>query len=165
MAESRRRTRSRKAQPEGQAQPEPVDDGIDQTSDRISDATTVYPPATAIEVFEESQPPSSEDAVGVNADTDVTTIHVEESETGGFKVRESSDAINELFQCQEFVEQLAAAMITDGKAADRLLCAFSDKLQDRIKDDPEFKRKLLTCATSNPGFRGKVVKALAKAMR
>ena len=164
MAESRRRKRTRNAQPEGQSQPELADGEFDSTSAQIADATTGLPAAEK-DAIEESRSPEPEDAVGVNVDIDINTIPVKKSETGGSSVQESSNGIDDLFQPREFVEQVAAAMFTDSKGADRLLSALSERLRVRIEDDPEFKRKLLTCAIANPEFRGKVIKALAKAMR
>ena len=169
MAETRRRARSRKAQLEVQAQPEPAGDEVEPTSGQVSDANSVDPPAAEIDVFERSQAPAPEDLVGVHADVEVTYTSAgknwEENGAGGTSVEESPGTVAGLFQRQEFVEQLVAAMFTDGKAADSLLGRLSDRLQDHIEDDPEFKRKLLASAFATPGFRDKVVKALAKALR
>ena len=169
MAETQRRTRSRKAQSEVQAQPEPAGDEGEPTSAQVSDANTVDPATAEIEVFEESQAPAPEDRVGVPADIEVTYVSAgkngKENGAGGSSVEESPGTVAGLFQRQEFMEQLVAAMFADGKAADSLLGRLSDKLQDHIEDDPEFKRKLLASAFAAPGFRDKVVKALAKALR
>ena len=169
MAETRRRARSRKAQLEVQAQPEPAGDEVEPTSAQVSDANSVEPPAAEIDVFEGSQAPAPEDVVGVQADIDPTHIsggtNRGKNGAGGSSVEESPGTVAGLFQRQEFVEQLVAAMFTDGKAADSLLGRLSDKLQDHIEDDPEFKRKLLASAFATPGFRDKVVKAWAKALR
>ena len=165
MAETRRRTRSRKAQPEVQAQAEPAVDEVEPTSAHVSEASTVDTPNTGIDVSEGYQAPAPEDVVGVDADIDVTHISAEKNGTGSSPVEESPGTVAGLFQRKEFVEQVAAAILTDAKAADQLLGGLSDKLQDRIEDDPEFKRKLLASAFAAPGFRAKVVKALAKAMR
>ena len=169
MAETRRRARSRKAQLEVQAQPEPAGDEVEPTSAQVSDANTVEPPAAEIDVFEGSQAPAPEDVVGVHADIDPPYISggINRGKNGawGSSVEESPGTVAGLFQRREFVEQLVAAMFTDGKAADSLLGRLSDKLQDHIEDDPEFKRKLLASAFATPGFRDKVVKAWAKALR
>ena len=169
MAETQRRARSRKAQSEVQAQTEPAGDEGEPTSAQVSDANTVEPPAAEIDAFEGSQAPAPEDVADVHSDIDVTYTSAgknwEENGAGGPSVEESPRTVAGLFQRQEFVEQLVAAMFTDGKAADTLLGRLSDKLQDRIEDDPEFKRKLLASAFAAPGFRDKVVKALAKALR
>ena len=173
MAETPRRARSRKTQPEVQAQPEPADDEVEPTSAEVSDANTVETYGAEIDVFEGSHAPAPEDGAGVHSDIDVTYISSEKSGgengeangAGGSSDQESPGTVAGLFQRQEFVEQLVAAMFTDGKAADTLLGRLSDKRQDRIEDDPEFKRKLLASAFAAPGFRDKVVKALAKALR
>ena len=70
-----------------------------------------------------------------------------------------------VFSGQGVVEELVAARFADGKAADSHLEQLSDELEDRIEDDPEFKSRLLASAFATPGFRDKVVKALAKALR
>ena len=169
MAETRRRARSRKAHPEVEAQPEPAGDEVESTSAQVSDANTVEPPAAEIDVFEESQAPASENVEGVHADADVTYTSAgknwEENGAGGPPVDESPGTVAGLFQRQEFMEELVAAMFTDGQAADNLVRRLSEKLQDRIEDDAEFKGKLLASAFAAPGFRDKVVKALVKAMR
>ena len=165
MAESQRRTRSRKAQAEVQAEPEPAVDAADPTFAQVSDANTVDPPTAEIDVFEGSQAPAPKDVVGVHSGIDVGYISGVENGAVGSTVEKSPGAVAGLFQRREFVEQLVAAIFTDSAAADSLLGGLSDKLQDQIEDDPEFKHKLLTSAMANPRFRGKVVKALAKAMR
>ena len=165
MAETSRRARSRKEQPDVQAQPEPAVGEVEPASAQVSDANTVDPPTAEIEVFEESQPPVQEDVVGVDADIEVTEASVGTNGAGGSSIEESPGTVAGLFQRQEFVEQLAAAMFADGKAADKLLERLADKLEDHIEDDPEFKSRLLASAFATPGFRDKVVKALAKALR
>ena len=110
-----------------------------------------------------AQVSAPEDEVGVN-DIDHTTDPVEEGEAEDSSVQETSDPVADLIQRREFVEQVAAAMVTNGNAADSLLGDLSDKLQDHIEDDPDFRRNLITRAMASPSFCGKVVKALAKAM-
>ena len=163
MTESRRRTRSRKVQSKDQAQPELADDEVVRSSAQVSDETA-DPPAAEVEVSDQSQPPAPKDEVGVN-DIDHTTNSVEKSEAEDSSVQESSDPVADLIQRREFVEQVAAAMVTNGNAADSLLGELSDKLQDHIEDDPEFRRNLITRAMGSPSFRDKVVKALAKAIK
>ena len=173
MAETRTRARSRKARPEVQAQSEPAVDEVEPTSAQGSDANTVEPPAAEIEVVEGSHAPTPEDVAGVHEDVEfIYSSSGKNGEENGAKngvgdssVEESPGTVAGLFQRQEFVEQLVAAMFTDGKAADRLLGQLADKLEDRIEDDPEFKSRLLASAFATPGFRDKVVKALAKALR
>ena len=162
MTESRRRTRSSKVKSEDQAQPQLADDEVVLLPAQVSDATA--DPLTADEdVSDQSQPPAPEDEVGVN-DIDHTTNSVEKGEAEDSSVQKSSDPVADLIQRREFVEQVAAAMVTNGNAADSLLGELSDKLQDHIEDDPEFRRDLITRAMASPSFRNKVVKALAKAM-
>ncbi len=173
MAETRRRARSRKAQTEVQAQSEPAGDEVAPTSAQVSEANTVEPPAAEIDVFEVPHAPAPEDGIGIHADIDFSYISAEqngkqnreENWAGDSSIEESPGTVAGLFQRPEFVEQLVAAMFADAKAADSLLGRLSDKLQDRIEDDPEFKRKLLASAFATPGFRDKVVKALAKVLR
>ena len=163
MTESRRRTRSRNLQSKDQAQPELADDEVVRSSAQVSDETA-DPPAAEVEVSDQSQPPASEDEPGVNVEIDLTTNPVEKGTAGDSSVQASSDPVADLIQRREFVEQVAAAMVTNGNAADSLLGELSDKLQDHIEDDPEFRRNLITRAMASPSFRDKVVKALAKAM-
>ena len=163
MTESRSRTRSRKVPSEDQAQSELADKEVVPSSAQVSDAIA-DPPTAEEDVSDQSQPPAPEDEAGVNVDIEITTNPVEKGEAGDSSVQESSDPVADLFQKREFVEQVAAAMVTNGKAADSLLGELSDKLQDHIEDDPEFRRNLITRAMASPAFRDKVVKALAKAM-
>ena len=173
MAESRTRARSRKARPEVQAQPQPAGDEVEPTSAQVSDANTVEPPAAEIEGFEGSNAPAPEDVAGGNADVEFIYSSSEKNGkengakngVGDSSVEEGPGTVAGLFQRQEFVEELVAAMFADGKAADNLLEQLSDELEDRIEDDPEFKSRLLASAFATPGFRDKVVKALAKALR
>ncbi len=162
MTESRRRTRSRKVQSEDQAQPQLADDEVVLSSAQVSDATA-EPPTAEEDFSDQSQPPAPEDEVGVN-DIDHTTNSVEKGEAEDSSVQESSDPVADLIQRGEFAEQVAAAMVTNGEAADSLLGELSDKLQHHIEDDPEFRRNLITRAMASPSFSGKVVTALAKAM-
>lgn len=162
MSESRRRTKSGNVPPKAQAQPKPTDDEVDSTPGRVSDAPTDSP---AAERDKPSQPAAPEDAAGANGEIDTTTIPEKTSEAGGFSDQVCSDAFADLLHNREFVDQLVVAMITNGKSAERLICWVSEKVQDCIKNDPHFSRKLLACATANPSFRGKVVEALAKSMR
>ena len=163
MTESRRRTRSRKVPSKDQARPELADDEVVRSSAQVSDATA-DPPAAEVEVSDQPQPPAPEDEPGVNVDIEITTNPVKKGKAGDSSVKESSDPVADLFQRREFVEQVANAMVANGKAADSLMGDLSDKLQDHIEDDPEFRRNLITRAMASPSFRDKVVKALAKAM-
>ena len=163
MTESRRRTRSRKVPSKNQAQPEPADDEVVPASAQVAYETS-DPIVAQEDVSDQSELPALDDEAGVNPDIDLTTNPVEKGETGDSFVQKNSDPVAELFQCGKFVEQVTAAMVTNGKAADSLVGELSDKLQAHIEDDPEFRRNLITRAMASPAFRDKVVQALAKAM-
>ena len=66
-----------------------------------------------------------------------------------------------LMQDQDFMAEIAKAIVEDPETMDNLADDIADKLDDLLEDDANLKNQIVDAAVNNPEFRRRIVQKLA----
>lgn len=68
--------------------------------------------------------------------------------------------VGKLLQDPELMDQVVTGLMEDSKTMETLASDIADKLQDKLEDDPELRKRLVGAAITNEAFKKRLIDKL-----